>query len=323
VSYEDDLQEMHKRVFRLVGALGELDGGVFDALYDVKGSLKQNLMMYAADDDAASWLLLTKPDRFGAPERTDRVGWLTGLIKRNGVKLLVLDPAVYTHQLEENNIADMAVYMQTLTAVAKQAQCAVIVLHHMSKAAGWLTLDDVNQSSLRGASSFADNARSVGVVVSMPVKDAVAYGLPAEHATVGRYAVFKHVKHNYSASIGTHVFERKGALLMPRPDITKLDTIQLQEAKERQVQQSQEYRLLSSAAAVLRYLDTLGDFATMNQVVVGAHVHKRRVRELMEEYAERDWVELESGDRGSVHARITRQGKAWLRNHEAQEEAAK
>lgn len=319
VSYEDDLQEMHKRVFNLVEALGQLDNGVFDALYDVKGSLKQNLLMYAADDDAASWLLLTKPDRFGAPERSARVEWLIGFIRRNNVKLLVLDPAVYTHQLEENNIADMAVYMQTLTAIAKQAQCAVIVLHHMSKAAGWLTLDDVNQSSLRGASSFADNARSVGVVVSMPIKDAVNYGLPAEHATSSRFAVFKHVKHNYSASLGTHVFERKGALLMPRPDITKLDAVQLQEAKERQVQQSQEFRVLSSAAAVLRFLDDADDFVTMNQVVTGAHVHKRRVRELMTEYEERNWVELESGERGSIQVRITKEGREWLRQHDHME----
>lgn len=313
VSYEDDRQEMHKRVYNLVEALRELDDGVFDTLYDVKGSLKQNLMMYAADDDAASWLILTKPDRFSPPERSARVEWLVGFIRRNNVKLLVLDPAVYTHQLEENNIADMAVYMQTLTAIAKHGQCAVVVLHHMSKAAGWLSLDDVNQSSLRGASSFADNARSVGVVVSMPLKDAVNYGLPAEHSTVSRYAVFKHVKHNYSASLGTHVFERKGALLMPRPDIVKLDTVQLQEAKERQVQQSQEFRIVSSAAAVLRFLDEHDDFVTLSQITQGAHVHKRRVRELMQDYEERNWVELESGSRGAVQVRITKEGRAWLK----------
>lgn len=321
VSYEDDRQEMHKRVFTLVEALRELDDGVFDMLYDIKGTLKKNLLMYAADDDAASWLILTKPDRYAPPERSARVEWLVGFLRRNKVRTLVLDPAVYTHQLEENNIADMAVYMQTLTAVAKQANCAVVVLHHMSKTAGWLSLDDINQSSLRGASSFADNARSVGVVVSMPIKDAPNYGLPAEQDTTSRYAVFKHVKHNYSASLGTHIFERKGPLLMPRPDITKLDHVQLQEARERQVQQSNEFRIISSAAAVLRFLREADGFVSLNQIVVGAHVHKRRARDLMEEYAQRDWVELEPGERGSVQIRATRAGLRWLKEREEQEHA--
>lgn len=322
VSYEDDRQEMHKRVFSLVEALRELDDGAFDMLYDIKGTLAQNLLMYAADDDAASWLILTKPDRFSPPERSARVEWLVGFLKRNKVSILVLDPAVYTHQLEENNIADMATYMQTLTAVAKNAGCAVVVLHHMHKAAGWASLDDVSQSSLRGASSFADNARSVGVVVSMPIKDAPNYGLPPEHATTSRYAVFKHVKHNYSASLGTHIFERKGALLMPRPDITKLDAVQLQEAKARQVQQSEEFRVVSSAASVLRFLDDADGFVTLNQVVQGAHVHKRRARELMEQYEERDWIEAEAGSRGSIQVRITKTGRAWLQEQGAQEQRA-
>lgn len=317
VSYEDDRQEMHKRVHRLVDELGQMDDGVFDALYDIKGTLSKNLLMYAADDDAAAWLLLTKPDRFSPPERTARVEWLVGMLKRNKIRLLMLDPAVYTHQLEENNIADMATFMQTLTSLAKHAQCAVVVIHHMSKAAGWLSLDDVNQASLRGASSFADNARSVGVVVSMPIKDAASYGLPVEHSTVGQYAVFKHVKHNYSASLGTHVFERKGALLMPRPDITKLDSVQLHEAKARQVEQSEEFRVMSSAASVLRFLEDSDDFVSMSQIVTGARVHKRRIRELMQEYADRDWVEEEAGARGAATFRITTAGRGWLQAREA------
>lgn len=316
VSYEDDHIEMHKRVHGLVKALRGLDDGMFDALYDVSSLLRQNLMMHAVDDEASSWIVLSKPERFGPPERTARVDWLVDFVKRNGIQLLVLDPAVYTHQLEENNIADMAVYMQTLNYLAKQGQCAVLVLHHMSKAAGWLTLDDVNQSSLRGASSFADNARSVGVLVSMPIKDALNYGLPAEHETVGKYAVFKHVKHNYSASLGTHVFERKGALLMPRPDITKLDAVQMQEAKARQVQQGEEFRILSSANAVLNYLADVDEFVTLNMVVVNARIHKRRARELMMEYEERNWVELETGARGAVQVRITKTGREWLRQSE-------
>jgi hypothetical protein len=115
VSYEDDRQEMHKRVHALAESLQSEDSGTFDVLYDVEGSIQKNIRMFAADDEAAAWLLLTKPERFGPPERTERVDWLVGYIKERGIKLLALDPAVYTHQLEENSVADMALYMQTLT----------------------------------------------------------------------------------------------------------------------------------------------------------------------------------------------------------------
>lgn len=311
VSYEDDQQEMHKRVRGLVDALAEADDGLGDLLYDVKGSVRKNLKMYAADDDASDWLILTKPDRYSPPERTERVAWLVGFLKRNQVKCLALDPLVYTHQLEENNIADMAAYMQTMTHVAKHAGCAVVIIHHMSKSAGWLQLDDINQSSLRGASSVADNARSVGVVVSMPVKDAPTYGL-SEHEDLSRYAVFKHVKHNYSASLGTHIFERKGPLLIPRRDITKLNSHQMQEAKERQLAQDQEFRALSSEGAVLRFLDAMDGFVTLNQLSEGAKIHKRRLKDVVQTYEENDWVEIEDGPRGAKMIRITLRGQKRL-----------
>jgi hypothetical protein len=322
VSYEDDRQEMHKRVNALIAELSDQDDGISDMLYDIKGQLASNLLMYAADDDASAWLILTKPDRFGPAERTERVNWLIGFLQRNSVRLLILDPAVYTHQLEENDISDMAIYMQTLSAIAKQANCAVLVVHHMSKAGAWAQLDDINQGSLRGASSFADNARSVGVVVSMPTKDAPLYGLPADHNTVTKYAVFKHVKHNYSASLGTFLFERKGALLMPRPDLQRLEQHALAEAKARQLTQDEEYRDMSSAEAVLKYLDAHDDFISQSQVAIGAHIHKRRIAQLLETYAERDLVETEessTGSRRSVTVRITRVGKAWLAKREANE----
>lgn len=316
VSYEDDRQEMHKRVYTLTEGLRRLDDGVFDALYDVQGSLRKNMLMYAADDDAANWLLLTKPDRFGPPERAERVDWLIGLIQRNGIKLLVLDPAVYTHQLEENNIADMAVYMQTLTAIAKQARCAVVVLHHMSKAGSWLSLDDINQGSLRGASSFADNARSVGVVVSLPVKDAVTYGQPAEPSTSSKFMVFKHVKHNYSAPMGTYVFERKGALLIPRADVVRMDAVVLKEQREQAITQREAQSTQIAMVNMLRVMADHDGFISMTQAGLGAHIHRRRIREVVDLAVEQDLIEMEPGPRNSVMVRTTKAGLKWLKQQE-------
>jgi len=317
VSYEDDNQELHKRIHTLAHTLRAEDSGTFDLLYDVAGSIQNNVRMFAADDEAASWLMLTKPDRFGQPERTDRVEWLVGYLKEKRIRMLVLDPAVYTHQLEENDIADMAVYMQTLTYIAKQAQCAVVVLHHMNKTGGWSQLDDINQGSLRGASSFADNARSVAVVVSMSIRDAESYGLPAEHTTTGKYAVFKHVKHNYSAPMDTMVFERKGGTLVPRPDIVKLDRSQLQEARENAKVQEQERRVLQWVDKVLGALAETDDALSLNQLAVELNTRTNRIKPVLAYCEEQDWVEAEAGpNRSQLHS-ITKLGRSYLRQKKA------
>lgn len=313
VSYEDDQQELAKRVHTLAATLQDEDSGTFDLLYDVTGSIRKNVRMFAADDEAAAWLMLTKPERFGQPARTERVDWLVGYLKTKNIRMVVLDPAVYTHQLEENDIADMAVYMQTLTYIAKQAQCAVVVLHHMNKTGGWSQLDDVNQSSLRGASSFADNARSVAVVVSMSIRDAENYGLPAEHSTTSKYAVFKHVKHNYSAPMNTMVFERKGGTLIPRPDIVKLDREQLQEARERAKTQEHERRIMQWVDRVLGVLAEYNEPISLRQLAVELNTRTNRLKEVLEHCERQDWVEVEAGpNRSQLHS-ITKLGRSYLR----------
>lgn len=317
VSYEDDITEIHSRTHRLAESLRATDNGLLDALHDVDGTIRKNLRLFAADDDAHGWLLLTKPDRFGPPERTPRVDWLVGYLREFNIKLLALDPAVYTHQLEENNIADMAAYMQTLTYIAKQAECAVVVLHHMNKVGGWAQLDDINQSSLRGASSFADNARSVAVVVSMPVKDAETYGLPAEPATCAKYAVFKHVKHNYSAPLPTMIFERQGAALVPRPEIKRLDPGAIAEARDAQ---KDTLALLKAATLAPKVLQCLTEHTgPISQAQIAAYLNAKhgKAKAAIDWCVGQDLVELEPAERqgGSSRHSITSEGKAWLRAH--------
>jgi hypothetical protein len=313
VSYEDDTQELHSRVHALTGAMVAYDDGVLDALHDVKGSVRKNLLMYAADEEALSWVLATKPDRFAPAERTARVNWLIGLIKHAGIKLLVLDPAVYTHQLEENNISDMASYMQMLTHIAKAGNCAVVVLHHMSKAASWVSLAEVNQGALRGASSFADNARSVTVALSMPAKDAPLYGLPADRTTSSKYVVTQHVKHNYSAPMVQQVFERKGALLIPRPEIVALDEGQLTIARQETKAHQQESVMRVMADKLVLHMLGLDDFASSTQLSVGSGVHKRHMPEVLDWAEGNDYIECEEGPKRARLCRLTRDGKAYAK----------
>lgn len=313
VSYEDDFQELHGRVHRLTQDMRTYDDGVLDLLNDVDGSIRKNMFVFAAEENAQAWLLLTKPERFSAPERTARVEWLVETLKARKVKLLCLDPAVYTHQLEENNIADMAQFMQTLSYIGAQAECAVVVLHHMNKSSSWLSIDDINQGGLRGASSFADNARSVAIGVSMTPKDAPLFGLPEDPDIGQKYLVFKHVKHNYSASLGTVVFERKGPRLVPRLDIQRLSSSQVTEAREQHKQEEVNRRVM---AYVPRLLETLSEHdgpISQNQVALAMNAKSSLVKAVLEYCASEDYVDITDGPNRSRLHELTPTGKSYLK----------
>ncbi len=312
-SYEDDTMELHKRVHRLARGLREADNGAGEFLYDIDGALQKNLLLYAADDNAISWLLMTKQDQRSTPERTARVEWLVGFIKHAGIKVIVLDPVVYTHNLEESSPGDMAVYMQTLTYIAKQGGCAVVVLHHMHKTAQWATLEDINQGSLRGASSFADNSRSVGVLVSMPPKDAPRYGIQPEHCT--GFAVFKHVKHNYSAPLSQVVFERKGPLLLPRTDVVQLSQEEVKEAQEQAKARTKAHTLDSKAYIVLAWLiENRG--ATTNMVRDGTGIRYALFKDVISYCKAQDWIQVRQGDMRAQLYETTQLGREWFEARE-------
>ncbi|MFC3683412.1 AAA family ATPase [Hydrogenophaga luteola] len=249
LSYEDDAQTFHNRIHAMYAALSNSVEGM---LYDT-ALVYKNLRIAPVADQAASWTLMQKDGRFGAAQATERLRWLTKLLKEQRVRLLVIDPVAYAHHLEESSPGEIAQFMQAMGRAAAEARCAILMLHHMHKTALWASLEDIHQGSLRGASSFGDYARSVAVLVSMPQKDAPAYGLPATHETVGRYAVFKHVKHNYSESLGVHVFERKGPLLVPT-DIAQLSPLEVAETKAQQKQEERERKLDMATHELLEYL---------------------------------------------------------------------
>ena len=240
VSYEDGTSQLQARTRRVAHNIEQRDDKTYGLLHDVAGQMRSNMQVYAADDDAAEWLLLTKPDRNGQPAPTDRVDWLIGYLKKYRVRMLTLDPVVYTHQLNENDIADMSSYMQTLSRIAREANLAVVVLHHMSKTGGFGVLDTINQNSMRGASSIADNARSVFAGVMMPQEDCLAYGINPDERH--NYFVLKHVKHNYSAPLPLQVFHNVDGVMVYRPEIRKQEASVLAEAKEALKTQQDDFK---------------------------------------------------------------------------------
>ncbi len=79
----------------------------------------------------------------------DRVGSLLEFLLTNSIDVLIVDPLVKMHQVNENDNGEMNVVMQIFNQLAQRAECSVMLVHHTSK--------EGNDS--RGASNIVNSAR--------------------------------------------------------------------------------------------------------------------------------------------------------------------
>lgn len=75
---------------------------------------------------------------------------LTQEIQRLGIEVLIVDPFVSSHSVEENSNSKIDKIVKAWGRVAKAAGCVVILVHHTSKAGS----REVNANSARGASAL-------------------------------------------------------------------------------------------------------------------------------------------------------------------------
>lgn len=96
-------------------------------------------------------------------------------IKRRAVKLLIVDPFVKSHRLEENRNEQID-YAATLWGqVAEGAGCSILLVHHFRKGATPGEAD-----AFRGASALVDASRAAVTLAVMPEADASKYGIDAD-----------------------------------------------------------------------------------------------------------------------------------------------
>jgi hypothetical protein len=93
-------------------------------------------------------------------------------LQRRGVRLLVVDPFVKSHRLEENRNEQVDFAAALWARVADAAGCAVLLVHHFRKggAAG-------DADAFRGASALVDAARAAVSLSAMSERDAERMGV--------------------------------------------------------------------------------------------------------------------------------------------------
>jgi hypothetical protein len=156
---EDDLEELERRI-----AAARLHFDIDDAEingYMFAHSGRDRPVIAIGRDQVTQQLAF--PDRDRVIEQA----------KHLEVGLIVVDPYIRSHQLEENSNVDMDAAASTWAVIAQQTGAAVLLVHHTRKGA---LAGDIEAS--RGAKSLTDAARVGLLLSSMTTDEAAKLGVP-------------------------------------------------------------------------------------------------------------------------------------------------
>ena len=125
-------------------------------------------------------LVVAKAMKDGSVVRLLDVDAIVEVIKAEAIGLLIVDPFVETHEVDENDNAQIKAVAALWREVARRGDCAVVIVHHTGKPPS--ASPDAWTGSLsasRGASSLSGVARVVRTLFGMSERDAEKLGIDA------------------------------------------------------------------------------------------------------------------------------------------------
>lgn len=135
--------------------------------YNVKPEeVAQNLMLNSGLDTP---LKLAHTSKQGALIDDDVCAEMVASIRANEIDVLVIDPFVSSHSVNENDNNEIDLVVKQWAKIAHDEQIAVHIVHHVKKGTGNTA---VTTESARGAKALTDAARSVRVLNQMTEDDA-------------------------------------------------------------------------------------------------------------------------------------------------------
>lgn len=126
-------------------------------------------------------LVIAKATKDGAVVRLPDIEAIIERVQAEGIGLLIVDPFVETHEVDENNNAQIKAVAAMWREVARRGDCAVVIVHHTGKPPS--ASPDAWAGSLsasRGASSLGGVARIMRTLFAMSQSDADKFGLDAD-----------------------------------------------------------------------------------------------------------------------------------------------
>ena len=174
---EDDLDELSRSILATITHHGLDRGQLADRLF-VDSGLEGSTLCTATEGKDGINILQPVYDQ------------LKDELIRRDIGLLIVDPFISSHQVDENSNTKIDRVAKEWARVAKAANCCILLAHHTSKAGA----GDVNAMSARGAVALVNASRSALVINRLPSGDAERYGIEPFEAR--RYISIGDDKHN-------------------------------------------------------------------------------------------------------------------------------
>lgn len=145
--------------------------------------------------------------------------WIADMAK--GRRLVIIDTLNRFHSLDENSSTDAKQIMMRLEKIAHTSNCAILVLHHVSKSAAMNGQSDAQQAA-RGSSVFIDNARWGSFLCVMTAKEAEP--LKVSENDRRKFVRWNINKQNYSAPFPDMWFERAEGGVLVKANFSSIET---------------------------------------------------------------------------------------------------
>jgi hypothetical protein len=175
---EDDMDELSRSIQAAAKHFGLTAADIGDRLY-VDSAMEGTGLCTAVEEDGQFKLLAPVYDA------------ITQELIRRGIDVLIIDPFVSSHQVEENANSKIDAIAKAWGRVAKAAGCAIVLVHHTSKAGA----AEVTTLSARGAKALTDACRSALVLNRMTPEEAEKLGIQGDDER-RRYFSVMDDKHN-------------------------------------------------------------------------------------------------------------------------------
>ena len=126
-------------------------------------------------------LIVARANRDGTVARLPDLSEISNLVEKGQIDLLIVDPFVETHEVNENDNAQIKAVATFWRELAHRMNCAVVLVHHSGKPPAaapdaWVG----SMSASRGASALAGVARIMRTLFGMSNRDAAKLGVEEE-----------------------------------------------------------------------------------------------------------------------------------------------
>lgn len=184
-SGEDDFVEMRRRL-QAICKLHEIEG--HGGRLEVETS------------DVRGLCLVSEDRKEGIVVADEVLDDLIASLRRSRVEVLIIDPMIALHSVSENDNDAMKRVADCLNRIAREADVAVIVVHHVSKGALREGSKADPADAARGATTIINQARIALALVHMTENEATHAGVPLEERF--SYVRVLDAKANFSARKG-------------------------------------------------------------------------------------------------------------------------